>query len=306
MAKPKLFIGSSEKNLRVAKLLASELDECAQVIVWDEDVFGLSRGNLEVLMSQVEEYDFAVFVLAPDDMTESKGETKPSPRDNVIFESGLFMGALGRDRVFLVYDEAVPLKILSDFAGITLASYDGSRIDSEGKSAVRDAGGKISTAITASRYPHLVGEWRSVYPMTFKKGNPMANEVLEIRPGRHGLSFVTKSNVLGGYYSCSGRLTDRQIIGKWKSRADSNDMEGVFVLTIDPTSTIMYGYFTSPDKRGGVVYATWLLAKMAKADEAQIEELLKEAQELIGMTVTGPTAPADNQAERTSEPIALA
>jgi hypothetical protein len=293
MAKPKLFIGSSEKNLRVAKLLAGELDNCAQVKVWNEDVFALNRGNLETLLNQLEEYDFAVFVLAPDDMTESKGETKPSPRDNVIFESGLFMGVLGRDRVFLVYDEAVPLKILSDLAGITLASYDGSLIDAEGMSAVRDAGVKISTAITAARYQHLVGDWRSVYPMTFMKGNPMANEVLEIRPGGNGLSFITQSNVLGGYYRCSGRLTDRQIIGKWKSRADSNDMQGVFVLTIDPTSTIMYGYFTSPGTRGGIFYATWVLAKMAGADEALIEERLKQAQEFMGTTVTGPTSPAE-------------
>jgi hypothetical protein len=293
MAQPKLFIGSSQKNLRVAKLLARALEECAQVIVWDEDVFGLTRGTLETLLNQLEEYDFAVFVLAPDDMTESKGETKPSPRDNVIFESGLFMGVLGRDRVFLVYDEAVPLKILSDLAGITLASYEGSRVGAEGTAAVRDAAERIRTAITADRYRHLVGEWRSVYPMTFMKGNPMANEVLEIRPGGHGLSFITKSNVLGGYYSCSGRLTDRQIIGKWKSRAESNDMQGVFVLTIDPTSKIMYGYFTSPGIRGGIFYATWVLAKMAGADEALIEERLKQAQEFMGTTVTGPTSPAE-------------
>jgi hypothetical protein len=304
MAQPKLFIGSSEKNLRVAKLLAGELEKCAQVIVWNEDVFGLNRGNLETLLSKLEEYDFAVFVLAPDDMTESKGETKPSPRDNVIFESGLFMGVLGRDRVFLVYDEAVPLKILSDLAGITLAGYDGSRIHTEGKSAVRDAGDKISMAITAVRYEHIVGDWRSIYPMTFMTGYPMANEVLEIKPGGNGLSFITKSNVLGGYYSCSGRLIERQIIGTWKSRAQSNDMKGVFVLTLDSLSTVMYGYFTSPDIRGGVFYATWVLAKMAGAEEPLIEERLKKAQELMGTTVTGPTTTEDDQSDRTPEPIA--
>lgn len=57
-----------------------------------------------------------MFILAPDDMTFSKDETKPAPRDNVLFESGLFMGVLGRERVFLVYDQAVGLKIPSDLA----------------------------------------------------------------------------------------------------------------------------------------------------------------------------------------------
>jgi hypothetical protein len=59
-----------------------------------------------------------VFILAPDDMTFSKDETKPAPRENVLFEHGLFMGVLGRERVFLVYDQAVGLKIPSDLAGI--------------------------------------------------------------------------------------------------------------------------------------------------------------------------------------------
>ncbi|HYJ89134.1 MAG TPA: nucleotide-binding protein [Pyrinomonadaceae bacterium] len=305
MAKPKLFIGSSQKNLRVAKLIAEALEDCAHVKVWDEDVFGLNRGNLETLLKQLEEYDFAVFVLAADDMTASKDETKHSPRDNVLFESGLFMGVLGRERVFLVYDEAVPLKIPSDLAGITLAGFDGSRI-AEGESAVRTSCRKISEAITAARFPHLVGDWRSVYPLTFEEGSPMVEEILEIRPGRNGLSFVTKTSSLQDYYTAFGHLAlERQIIGKWKSREESNDMEGVFVLTVNPTSNIMYGYFTSPDEIGGVVYAMWVLAKMAGADEARVAERLKKAEELLKQkTVLGPSNPEGDRVNRTSEPIA--
>jgi hypothetical protein len=36
MAHSKLFIGSTQKNLRVAKVLAKELQECAEVTVWNE------------------------------------------------------------------------------------------------------------------------------------------------------------------------------------------------------------------------------------------------------------------------------
>src|SRR5262249_30293377 len=106
VSKPKLFIGSSKKNLRVAKILAIGLEADAEVKVWDEGVFGLNQGFLETLLKILEDYDFAVFILAPDDLIISKDGTTPSPRDNVLFESGLFMGVLGRARVFLVYDQA--------------------------------------------------------------------------------------------------------------------------------------------------------------------------------------------------------
>ena len=293
MAKPKLFIGSSQKNLRVAGVLAEALEESAQVRVWNEGVFGLNRGFLETLLKQLEEYDFAAFVLASDDLTTSADQSRPSPRDNVLFESGLFMGVLGRDRVFLVYDDAVRLKIPSDLAGLTLASYDGSRMLNEPQAAVRAACRKISDAITASRYPHLIGDWKSVYPLTFEDGCPMVDEVLEVRPGRNGLIFATKTSSLNDFYTASGHLTlDRQIMGRWKSREGTNDMEGAFLLTISPTSDLMYGYFTTPDTVGSVVFATWVMAKMTGADEATVTERIKKGQDrLARATFSGPMAP---------------
>ena len=120
----------------------------------------------------------------------------------------------------------------------------------------------------------------------------MVDEVIEIRPGRSGLSFTTKSSSLNDYYTATGILSaERQIIGKWKSKEGTNDMEGAFLLTVNPTSNVMYGYFTTPDSLGGVVYATWVLAKMAGADEATIAERLKKAQGLLArMTISGPAA----------------
>lgn len=282
MPSTKVFVGSSKKNIEVAKVLAECLEECAQVTVWDEDVFGLNHNYLETLLSQLAEYDFAVFVLASDDLTTSKDETRPSPRDNVLFESGLFMGILGRERVFLVYDDAVELKIPSDLAGITLASYDGKRISTDPKSAVRSACRRISEAITAARFPHLVGDWKSRYPMTVEEGYPIIDEVLEIRPARNGLSFSTKTSSLDDFYTGFGRLScDRQIQGCWKSRVDLNDMEGLFMLTINPSSTIMYGYFTTPDESGRTVFAGWVMAKMAGVDETVLKTRLDKAQQLL-------------------------
>jgi predicted nucleotide-binding protein len=88
MSKTKLFIGSSKGSVSVARLVADRLenDAVAEVKVWDEGVFSLNQGFLETLVSILAEYDFAVFIWAPADITESKGESRASPRDNVVFE----------------------------------------------------------------------------------------------------------------------------------------------------------------------------------------------------------------------------
>src|SRR5262245_2023788 len=194
------------------------------------------------------------------------------------------MGVLGRARVFLVYDEAVALKIPSDLSGITLASYDGTRIEGDdAAAAVRRACRLISDKVTELRFRHLVGEWKSLYPKTDKESRPLIEEVVEIRPCRDGISIATKSGTeQGEYYTAFGRLPQSgQIIGEWKSRAENADATGIFVLTVCPSADYMYGYFTSQDKRGGAVYASWVLAKMADADEVEVTERLKEAQEML-------------------------
>lgn len=292
MALPKLFIGSSHANLRVAQVLANNLDQVAEVTVWNEGVFGMGYGFLETLVKKLEDYDFAAFVLAPDDVTTSKEQTRPAPRDNVLFESGLFMGVLGRDRVFLVYDQTEDIKIPSDLAGVTLATYDGKRIDGKDASAaVREAVVAIGDRIKDSRFPHLLGDWKSEYPMTFEEGSPLVTETLSIRTSGDCLYFSTKDSSHEDFYTGWGRIVlDRQILGKWKSRAESNDMEGMFMLTVSPSGDYMYGYFTSPDEGGATVYATWSLAKIAGADEARIERRLESARKrLKHATVLGPT-----------------
>jgi hypothetical protein len=292
MALPKLFIASSKTNLRVAQVLGNNLKDVAAVRIWNEGVFGMGDGFLERLVAIVEDYDFAAFILAPDDVTTSKEQTRPAPRDNVLFESGLFMGVLGRDRVFLVYDESQDIKIPSDLAGVTLATYDGKLIQGvEAAGAVREAVIKIADRINTARFPHLLGEWKSEYPMTFEEGWPMVEETLSIRSSGECLYFATKESSEDDYYTCWGRMSaERQIQGKWKSREGTNDMTGLFMLTISPAGDFMYGYFTSPDEGGGTVFATWVCAKVAEGDDAKTERRLASARKRLKQaTVLGPT-----------------
>jgi hypothetical protein len=119
-----VFIGSSSEGLPIAKTLQVHLDECSEVTVWHQGVFALTRGILESLLDAIERFDFAILVLTPDVLVESRGsEQEAAPRDNVLFELGLFIGSLGRERTFLVHDRSQPMKLPSDLAGISAATF---------------------------------------------------------------------------------------------------------------------------------------------------------------------------------------
>lgn len=122
--RPSLFIGSSTEGLRIAKALQVLLQHPCEVTIWSQGVFGLSRGTLETLVTALEKFDFAILALTPDDLLTSRETEKPAPRDNVLFELGLFMGGIGRDRTYIVYDRTADLKLPSDLAGVAAATFE--------------------------------------------------------------------------------------------------------------------------------------------------------------------------------------
>ncbi|MBK9260275.1 MAG: nucleotide-binding protein [Polyangiaceae bacterium] len=115
--KPRIFIGSSVEGLDYAEQIQAGLDYLAEPTIWHQGVFGLSKGTLESLLDARDQFDFAVLVLTPDDMTFTRKNKKNSPRDNVLFELGLFMGALGRDRTFIVYCRDKEIDLPTDLWG---------------------------------------------------------------------------------------------------------------------------------------------------------------------------------------------
>jgi hypothetical protein len=125
--KPKVFIGSSSAAIDVAREIQIELRKEADSTVWDQEDW-LGKSTLEHLMDILKDYDFAILVLQPDDMVEIKGEQMIAARDNVLFELGLFMGRLGREKVFIVLQgkkdsENLKMRIPSDLLGINFAMY---------------------------------------------------------------------------------------------------------------------------------------------------------------------------------------
>lgn len=125
LMKPNVFIGSSTENSLNALALQQGLNPYAQVKVWNQGVFKPNRGYLESLLNELSESDFGVFVFAPDDLLKIREKEYEVVRDNVLFELGLFMGRLGRDRAFFVVpanDEA--LKLPSDLLGVSSISFE--------------------------------------------------------------------------------------------------------------------------------------------------------------------------------------
>lgn len=98
--------------------------------VWTQGVFRPSSQTLSDLVREARETDFAAFIFAPDDIVTVRGETTHVVRDNVLFELGLFIGALGVERCFLVTPRnSEPLKLPSDLLGVTPLRYAADRGD---------------------------------------------------------------------------------------------------------------------------------------------------------------------------------
>lgn len=125
--KPHVFIGSSHEARAIAEAIQAGISDDTMVVkLWTDDLFEVSATNIESLEAVVRDFDIAILVLAPDDTLRSRGQTERAPRDNVIFELGLFMGALRRKRVFMVRPSQWPtrppgvLGLLADWGARTL------------------------------------------------------------------------------------------------------------------------------------------------------------------------------------------
>jgi hypothetical protein len=147
--KPRVFIASSSEHLEVAYALQEGLEHACEVTVWTQGVFDLSRYSLESLIEALESSDFGIFVFTPDDVVTIREKTQEAARDNVLFELGLFIGRLGRERCYIVIPRGAEesLRLPTDLLGITPALYEPNRQDGNVVAAVGPASTKILRAI---------------------------------------------------------------------------------------------------------------------------------------------------------------
>jgi hypothetical protein len=187
VAKPRIFLGSSGKQAKLLQALTRGLEDVAHVEPWTTS-FNPGTTTLERLLELAHEVDFAAFVFARDDWTSTNAEASPppeggqaSPRDNVVFEAGLFGGVLGMRRTFILH--ASGSKLPTDLLGLTSIRYGETATGAE----MRAINQKLRTAIESSgRVARIEGLWWQ-YSLTERTARePSAVSVLRIARDRNG------------------------------------------------------------------------------------------------------------------------
>jgi predicted nucleotide-binding protein len=127
MDKPRIFLGSSGLQKKLLQALTRGLEDVAHVVPWTTS-FNPGTTTLVRLFELAHEVDFAALAFARDDWTAAglpasppTGSGQASPRDNVVFEAGLFGGVLGMHRTFILH--ASGSKLPSDLLGLTCVRY---------------------------------------------------------------------------------------------------------------------------------------------------------------------------------------
>src|SRR5689334_23559974 len=217
--KPRIFLGSSGQQEKLVQALTRGLQDIADVDPWTT-VFNPGVSTLERLVELTREVDFAAFVFAQDDWT-MRGATpeaasgEASPRDNVVFEAGLFGGALGIRRTFILHAEGS--KLPTDLLGLTSVRYH----PAAGPEEVDEINQKLRKAIeTEGRRGAIEGLWWQLSLTARSEEEPSAVSLLSISRDRDsGLS------VNGRAWQEDGTLSARY----WSEAAkERRDPAGVF------------------------------------------------------------------------------
>jgi predicted nucleotide-binding protein len=142
-----MFIGSSTEGRDIAEAIQLELEGHVECTLWTQDVFRPNLGFFETLVNRANEFDVAVIVMTPDDVLVKRGVETKAPRDNLIFEIGLFTGRLTRARAFIVHPNDEPIEFPSDFEGVNRIAFRRARSDRNLQAAVGPACTQIKRAM---------------------------------------------------------------------------------------------------------------------------------------------------------------
>lgn len=67
LRKPSIFKASSSESLEVARACEVQLQDCDEITLWSDGVFGLGSGTLEPLIKAFDIVEFALLVVSADD-----------------------------------------------------------------------------------------------------------------------------------------------------------------------------------------------------------------------------------------------
>ncbi len=207
MSKPRIFLGSSGKQQKLLQALTRGLEDVARVEPWTTS-FNPGTTTLERLFELAHEVDFAAFVFAQDDWTTSQAASAPaaeagqaSPRDNVVYEAGLFGGTLGMRRTFILHANGA--KLPTDLLGLTCVRYGGTT-----PTEIRAVCEKLRKAIENERsLSRVEGLWWQFSLTERTAREPSAVSLLKFSRDRDGMlelsgrSWQEDGRLLARYWS---------------------------------------------------------------------------------------------------------
>lgn len=220
MDKPRIFLGSSAAQTKLLQSLTRGLEDIAQVEPWTAS-FNPGTTTLGRLLELTREVDFAAFVFARDDWTVKGAAAAASeagqaaPRDNVVFEAGLFGGVLGMHRTFILH--ASGAKLPTDLLGLTCIRYGEELTAAEMKGINQ----KLRKAIeTEGRVVGIEGLWWQFSLTERSADEPSAVSLLRISRDRNGMLEVS-----GRAWQADGTLSARY---RSEAARELKDPAGVF------------------------------------------------------------------------------
>jgi hypothetical protein len=240
MTKPRIFLGSSGQQLKLLQALTRGLQDVAQVEPWTTSLTP-GTSTLDRLVELAHQVDFAAFVFARDDWTTTTspaaslppGTAQASPRDNVVFEAGLFGGVLGMRRTFIIHSQGA--KLPTDLLGLISIRYG----DATTLSEVKILNQKLRQAIeTEGRLSRIEGLWWQFSLTARGPREPSAISLLLISRDRDGALEVS-----GRSWQEDGSLSARYRSEATKERKEPS---GVFYYwqgerPRDPNAPELYG-----------------------------------------------------------------
>jgi hypothetical protein len=261
----RIFLGSSGQQEKLLRALTRGLEDIADVEPWTT-VFNPGVSTLDRLVELTSEVDFAAFVFAQDDWTTrgaspeaASGEA--SPRDNVVFEAGLFGGALGMRRTFILHANGA--KLPTDLLGLTSIRYDPDTTPA----IVRQINQKLRSAIEAEgRISRIEGDWWQLSLTARTEFEPSTVSLLTISRDRAGAlevagrSWQEDGTLSARYWSqASKALVDPPGIfyfwnGERPRDPDVPQLEGTGEIKLESVDRAG-GYWTTRSPGADAVYA---------------------------------------------------
>lgn len=292
--RPRIFLGSSAQQEKLLQALTRGLQDIADVDAWTT-VFNPGVSTLSRLVELTREVDFAAFVFAQDDWT-TKGASpesasgQASPRDNVVFEAGLFGGALGIRRTFILHANGA--KLPTDLLGLTSIRYDPDTTPA----IVRQINHKLRKAIAAEgRISRLEGDWWQLSLTARTELEPSAVSLLTISRDRaralqvSGRAWQADGTLSARYWSEASkeRVDPAGIFYFWKGerprQPDAPQLEGTGEITLESVDRAD-GYWTTRSQGTGAFHArtSGIYLRADPGDAAVLDGSAAERAALIG------------------------